>query len=325
MRVSLGQPPKRWLWLPWLLAACSSGGGPPTTSQPKGGARDWAAHPVFALEAQPAARVWVASDIHGGIDRFIALLQGQSLIDANRAWSAGVDHLYVLGDLIDKAEGGLSTIRFLQGLQAQAAAAGGEVVVTMGNHEAEFLANPMNDKASPFLKDLADANLDPVAVAAGADVGAWMRALPIGIVDGDWFFSHAGNTRGLSLAALEADIRTDVDDHGFGGRSLAAPNSILEAELWWETADPTATADASLAGLPAKHLVFGHDPAALGQKRGSVGQLLDGRLFPVDAGMSPAVNDSQGALLLLERDGTAGTTTVSAAFPAGPPGMIFQE
>jgi hypothetical protein len=266
----------------------------------------------------------VASDIHGGIDRFIALLQGQSLIDANRSWSAGVDRLYVLGDMIDKAEGGLSTIHFLQGLQPQAAAAGGEVVVTMGNHEAEFLADPMNDKASPFLKDLAGAHLDPVAVAAGADVGAWMRQLPIGIIDGDWFFSHAGNTRGLTLAALEADIRTDVTAHGFGGRSLAAPNSILEAELWWETADPTTTVDACLTGLPAKHLVFGHDPAALGQKRGSVGQLLDGRLFPVDAGMSPAVNDSQGALLLIERGATA-RTTVSAAFPAGPPGAIFQE
>jgi hypothetical protein len=323
VRVPLKASSKRWFaWLP-LLAACSSG-GPQTPPPPSSDVRDWVAHPVFAIEAKPAARVWVASDIHGGIDRFITLLQGQSLIDANRSWSAGVDHLYVLGDLIDKAEGGLATIRFLQGLQAQAAAAGGEVVVTMGNHEAEFLANPMNDKASPFLKDLEGAQLDPVAVAGGADVGAWMRQLPIGIVDGDWFFSHAGNTRGLTLAALEADIRTDVSARGFGGRSLAAPNSILEAELWWETADPAATVDACLSGLPAKHLVFGHDPAALGQKRGAVGQLLDGRLFPVDAGMSPAVNDSQGALLLIERDAAAGTT-VSGAFPVGPPGTIFQE
>jgi hypothetical protein len=194
----------------------------------------------------------------------------------------------------------------------------------MGNHEAEFLANPLNDKAEPFVKDLKNAKLDPEAVAAGADVGIWLRQLPIGIVDGDWFFSHAGNTRGLSVAALEADVQTDVTAHGFGGRSLAAPNSILEAELWWETADPMATVDACLTGLPAKQIVFGHDPAALGQKRGSVGQLMSGRLFPVDAGMSPAVNDSQGALLLIERDATTGTV-VSAAFPAGPPGAIFQE
>lgn len=306
--------------LPWLVlfAACSAGATPST----KNDARDWVAHPAFLIQATLAPRIWVVSDIHGGLDRFITLLQGQALIDGSRTWSAREDRLYVLGDLIDKAEGGLATIRFLQDLQAQAAAAGGEVVVTMGNHEAEFLANPMNDKASPFIKDLEAAHLDPQAVADGADVGAWMRQLPIGILDGDWFFSHAGNTLGQTLAAMEADIQADVTAHGFGGHTLAAPNSILEAELWWETADPTATVDACLNGLSVKHLVFGHDPAALGQKRGSVGQLLDGRLFPVDAGMSPAVNDSQGAMLLIERDLT---TSVSAAFPSGPPGAIFQE
>jgi hypothetical protein len=302
----------------FLLAACS----PAAQTPAKPHQRDWSLHPAFVVEATPAARVWVLSDIHGAFDRMLTLLQGQGLLDDNRAWRAGTDHLYVLGDMIDKAEGGLTTMRFLRDLQPQAAAAGGQVVVTMGNHEAEFLARPMNDKASPFLKDLSAAHLDPTAVAAGADIGAWMRELPIGISDGDWFFSHAGNTRGLALAALEADVQTDVTANGFGGRSLAAPNSILEAETWWETADPLATVDACLNGLPAKHLVFGHDPAALGQKRGSVGQLMDGRLFPVDTGMSPAVNDSEGGLLLIERGAT--DTVVSGAFPAGPPGPIFQ-
>jgi len=302
----------------FLLAACS----PAAQGTPQKDERDWSLHPAFVVEPVPAPRVWVLSDIHGAYERMLVLLQGQGLLDDNRTWIAGSAHLYVLGDMIDKSEGGLITMRFLRDLQAQAAAAGGQVVVTLGNHEAEFLADPMNDKASPFLNDLAAAHLDPKAVAEGADIGAWMRDLPIGIADGDWFFSHAGNTHGLALAALAAEVQTDVTTHGFGGRSLAAPNSILEAETWWETADPIATVDACLDGLPAKHLVFGHDPAALGQKRGGVGQLMDGRLFPVDAGMSPAVNDSQGALLLIERD--AAGTVVSAAFPAGPPGAIFQ-
>jgi hypothetical protein len=307
---------RRWLCAALLLAACSA------STEKDSRDRDFTAYPAFVVQATPAARVWAVSDIHGGYDRLIALLQGNGLIDANLAWSAGDAHLYVLGDLIDKSTGGLSTVRFLIALQAQAAAAGGEVIVTMGNHELEFLADPYNDKSAAFLTDLTDAGLDPKAVADGADVGAWMRGLPFGILDGDWFFSHAGNTGGRSLSQLAGDIEVDLHTHHKTGTALLDDDSLLEAQLWWATADPKATIDANLFALPAKHLVFGHDPNVLAT-RGSLGQLYDARLFLIDTGMSPIVNDSQGALLLIERDGAS--TTASAAFPTGAPGLIYLE
>jgi len=224
--------------------------------------------------------------------------------------------------MIDKAPGGLDTMRFLRSLQGSARARGGAVVVTMGNHEAEFLADPFGDKSALFLADLAAAQLDPRAVADGADIGAWMRGLPFGVLDGDWFFSHAGQTAGRSIARLEASFRADVSAHGFAAGSLTSANSLLEATLWWQAADAAAAVDAVLGPLPARHLVVGHDPSALG-KRGSIGQILGGRLFLIDTGMSPGVNDSQGALMLLER--SPGGTVVSAAFPTGPPGPFYQE
>jgi hypothetical protein len=308
--------PRRLVWAALLLAACSA------STQNDSRDRDFTAYPAFVVEATPAARVWAVSDIHGGYDRLLALLQGNGLIDANRAWSGGDAHLYVLGDLIDKSTGGLTTVRFLIALQAQAAAAGGEVIVTMGNHELEFLADPYNDKSAAFVTDLSDAGLDPKAVAAGADVGGWMRNLPFGIVDGDWFFSHAGNTARRSITQLAGDIEVDLHTHHKTGAALLEDDSLLEAQLWWETSDPRATIDANLFALPAKHLVFGHDPDVL-PTRGSLGQLYDARLFLIDTGMSPIVNDSQGALLLIERDGA--TTTASAAFPTGAPGIIYSE
>jgi hypothetical protein len=295
------------------LAACSAGAS---------SRRDWNAQPAFVVQKDTAARTWVVSDVHGGPERLVALLQGQGLLDAQGAWSGGGARLYVLGDLIDKAHGGLDTLRLLRGLQGPARRAGGEVVVTMGNHEAEFLADPLGDKTVVFQDDLSVAHLDPSDVGGGADVGAWLRGLPFGILDGGWFFSHAGNTSGRSLEAMAASFQSDVDLHGFAAGSLASSASLLEATLWWETADPAGTVDAMLAALPARHLVFGHDPSALG-KRGSIGHLLDGRMFLVDAGMSPAVNDSQGALMSIER-GPAGTT-VSVAFASGPPAVIYQE
>jgi hypothetical protein len=297
-----------------LLGACSGGGG--------GGDRNFTAHPAFAVESGTAPRLWAVSDVHGGYDRLLVLLQVNGLIDADRAWTGGTDHLYVLGDLIDKDTGGLSTIRLLQQLQTGAKAAGGEVVVTMGNHEMEFLADPENDKAAAFRADLGDVGLDPVAVAGGDDVGGWMRALPFGILDGDWFFSHAGNTGGRSLTALAADIEADLHGHIKKSAAILDSDSLLEAEHWWETDNPAGTIDANLAAIPARHLAFGHDPSALGT-HGAIGQLYSGRLFLIDSGMSPIVNFSQGALLLIERG--AGGTTVSAAFPNGYPGQIYSE
>jgi hypothetical protein len=285
--------------------------------------RDFALHPAIHVQATPVDRVWVVSDIHGAIDRLIALLQGQGLIDDARAWKGGPARLYVLGDMIDKHQGGLEVMRLLRDLQVSATAAGGEVIVTMGNHEAEFFVDPFSEKAAHFVFDLISAGIDPMKVAAAEDdVGAWMRDLPFAIKDGEWFFSHAGYPGVRSVDRLAADIEADVRAKGFVARELIGPKSMLQATLWWETSDPVATVEPVLAALPARHLVFGHDPGAIAN-HGSLGELVGGRIFPVDVGMSPAVNYSLGALLLIERG--AGGTTVSAGFTSGDPVVIYQE
>jgi hypothetical protein len=305
-----------------LPVGCSSSGTPMPMPN-KMTERDFTAHPAIHIEATPADRVWVVSDIHGGYDRLIALLQGQGLIDGVKAWTGGTAHLYVLGDMIDKYKGGLPAIRLLRDLQVSAAAAGGKVVVTMGNHEAEFFVNPLDEKAGPFVFDLVSEGLDPAKVAAAEDdIGAWLRDLPFGIKDGEWFFSHAGRTGARSLEELGAAIEADVRANKFAAAEATGPDSVLEATLWWETTDPVATVEPMLAALPAKHLVFGHDPGAIAN-HGSLGELVGGRIFPVDVGMSPAVNYSLGALLLIERSPSG--TIVSAGFPAGEPAVIFQE
>lgn len=299
------------------LAAC-------TGAVPVGPPRDWAAHPAFVVEPAPlAARVWVVSDVHGGFDRLVTLLRAGKVIDLSNHWTGGAAHLYVLGDLIDKAEGGLPTIELLMALQQEAPAAGGAVVVTLGNHEAEFLADPTNSKAGPFLTELKGRGLVPFEVARGEGLGAWLRDLPIGLLDGAWFLSHGGNTAGQSLDAMAAKLQADLDKNQFAARSLVGADSILEASQWWpKGADAAPQVDAALTALSAKHLVFGHDPNAFGQK-GALAQKLAGRMFLVDVGMSPAVDYSTGAMLLLERGAT--TLTASAVFPDGSTASFYTE
>jgi len=115
---------------------------------------------------------------------------------------------------------------------------------------------------------------------------------------GGWFFAHAGNTAGRTQAQLEHDLEAAVDRDDFRADELVGEASILEARDWY--AEP-AVVTSTLAALGVAHVVFGHDPNALGPVgRIAVGQ--DGALIRIDCGMSPDVDDSAGALLRIRGD-----------------------
>jgi len=275
--------------------------GPPVTAT---------THAIVELDPEPTRVVYALSDIHGGYDRFAALLAGNHVIDgvpktpAEVAWAAGDAILVVAGDLIDKGPQPVEVIDSLRALETGAAAKGGQVVVLLGNHEVEFFADPSNSKASGkdgFNKELAAENIDCGKVAAGVDErGAWLRDRPLGARVGKWFFSHAGNTKGRSVADLDKTLRDALNEASpFGGSEMVGDDSIVEARGWYGNPDVTK---ANATALGVAHFVFGHDPNALGA-RGSIATAQDGQLFRIDCGMSPDVDDSSGCILRIRHDG----------------------
>lgn len=290
-----------------LLASCDV--------QPSGyavasGPRDWTAHPAIAnVEAPADAPIYAVSDVHGGYDRLVALLSRHGVIAASPSsptqarWTAGHAVLVVAGDMIDKGPSSLEVLDLVMTLDGGARDAGGRVIATLGNHEAEFLADPENDKA-----DAGD-GIDPEARAHGVDVmalasgrdprGAWLRGLPFGARVGRWFFSHAGNTAGRTVAQLEGALRAGVVARDYRDTEVIGDASILEARAWWTTSAVVVSTNAR--ALDVDHFVFGHSPSALGA-RGQVGVAASGGLFRIDCGMSPGVDDSRGALLRVRVD-----------------------
>ncbi|AKV00743.1 putative serine/threonine phosphatase [Labilithrix luteola] len=295
------------LGLTLLLTACSSHERVPyaVVSAP----RDWSAHPAV-LERDAPAVVYAMSDVHGGYDRMVALLVAHHVIATSppspeaAQWTAGDSVLVVTGDLMDKGPSPLEAIDLLRTLESQAATAGGQVVFTLGNHEAEFLYDPENDKATKdngVDHEIRDHGLTPVGIANGSDPrGAWLRDRSFGARVGDWFFAHAGNTKGRSVAELEQAFRAGILNQDYADPEIIGGDSILESRGWYGGDPQTAARYANAVG--ARHIVFGHQPDALGP-RGEIAVGFGGVLFRIDCGMSPDVDDSHGRMLRIRRDG----------------------
>ena len=94
-----------------------------------------AASPSPAL-AQAGPRIVAVGDLHGDYDVWIDIARDAGLIDARNRWAGGTTILVQTGDVTDRGPDSLKIIRHLQKLQAEAASAGGRVIVLIGNHEA---------------------------------------------------------------------------------------------------------------------------------------------------------------------------------------------
>jgi len=306
-----------------------------------GEARDWSAHPAI-VQVQTDQDIYALGDIHGDYEKLTQLLAGTKLIadvpedPSDVQWAAGKSTLVIVGDFIDKYDRSLDVIACLRALQHDAEKKGGRVIITMGNHEAEFLAGggkkkkavsivdkiaetDGKGKKSPTLdSELKAAGIAATDVAEGKDaqgIGQFLRNLPIAAKVNDWFFCHAGNTHGAMLESLSESLMKGIDADGFGATVLSDPDSILQARMhphpWWEAKDASMGEQelrANLEALDCRRLVFGHQPGPVtfadGTQRAAdqIFTKFDGLVFLIDTGMSRGADGARGAVLQIHVD-----------------------
>jgi hypothetical protein len=96
--------------------------------------------PLMALAGEwsydDADRVVALSDIHGAYEAMVRTLEETAVIDESGAWIGGGTHLVIVGDLLDRGPDSRSAMDLLMRLEPEAEAAGGQVHVLIGNHEA---------------------------------------------------------------------------------------------------------------------------------------------------------------------------------------------
>lgn len=258
------------------------------------GTRDWSKHPAVA-QVDDAREIFAVSDAHGELDSLSRLLAANHLAKEGKTgvWTGGRAVLVIAGDLIDKGPESLEVIDYVRALEAGAARAGGRVIATMGNHEAEFLNDPKNDKATSHGEDaegidreLDAANVDPKSLAKGTDHegrGQWLQSMPLAARVGSWFFCHAGNTSELSIKDLEKTLEHGIDKNGYGDKDITGGHSLLEAESWYDDPKSDKAGKKAANALGVEHIVFGHDPGAMGTHK--VASSRNGILVRIDTAM----------------------------------------
>ena len=287
--------------------------------------------------------VFAIGDPHGDPKRLAGALAGAKLIDDASSppdrvkWAGGKSVLVVTGDMIDKGTNSIGVITLLRTLQSDAATHGGRVIVTMGNHEAEFLADPLGDKTQEFSSELqarehGSEGRSPIAAATSASSCA---QLPIAVRVNDWFFSHAGNTDNRTIQQISAAIEAGFAKDGFATKELVGKNSILEARLnkkgpnglpWFQdgkaSTDPQKLLAKYVATLGVKHLVQGHQynavkfPDGKNRKEEHFFQRY-GLLFLIDTGMSRGIEDSDSIGGALRITGSGGDQKAIVICPNG--------
>lgn len=292
--------------------------------------RSWRTHPAI-VEVDDADEIFAVSDIHGHYDQAVRILAANHLVDGPNAdpkkvkWTGGKAIVVVVGDLIDKGPDSLEVIDLMRNLEDGAKRAGGRVIVLMGNHEAEFLADPRNSKATSNERDavgidvaLDRLHIEPKSLVKGTDAagrGAWIANLPLGCRIKKWFFAHGGNTGRRTVADLEDKLEKSVDRHGWDDDDITGNDSILEGQKWYGDPDDDDAGKKEANALGVKHIVFGHDPGALkdhGRIRASKNRVLV--KIDTEMGIHDASGIGRAALLHLH---TRGEDTAEALDEAG--------
>ncbi|MCB9684745.1 MAG: metallophosphoesterase [Alphaproteobacteria bacterium] len=299
--------------LAWACAAPPPGPSPtpaPSTAPATPAPTARAAPPPGVVEAS-GRRIVAVGDLHADLDAALATLRIAGVVDAGGHWSGGDTILVQTGDTTDRGPDSHGVMAMLRRLQEESAAAGGQVVALLGNHE---IMNLRGDWRYVSPEDLAGYGGDAKRQAAfgvdGED-GRWLRTLGVAARVGDTVFVHGGITPRWAeggVDRLNQQVRAALDDPG-------KPAVLGEdGPVWYrdyvlqpeEQACPVLTQ--ALTSLGARRMVVGHTT----RRDGRVESRCGGALLVIDIGVSAHYGSHLGAIEL--RQGT----DAWADYPEGP-------
>lgn len=254
--------------------------------------------------APTTPRLVAIGDLHGDVEATLAALRLAGLVDAQGRWSGGDSVLIQTGDTTDRGPRSRGVLELLLALREEARAAGGEVRLLLGNHEAMNLQGDWRYVSAADIEEFGGLEARKAALLPDAPLGAFLRGADAVTTAQRTVFVHGGirprwaelGERGINEAVRAA----------LAGRGSPA---ILgdDGPLWYRglalAEEPLACAELaeSLQKLDAVRMVVGHST----RRDGRIATRCGGQLLLIDTGISAHYGGHAAALELQQGDARA--------------------
>ena len=141
---------------------------------------------AVAASAEDVPHVVVIGEVQGSAATVTKLLTHLGLANAEGHWAGGDTVLVQTGDLMDGGEHVRAVLDLFMRLQEEAPAAGGRVIVLMGNHEAMNILGELRDVNYLAYQSFAGPDSEAIQEQALAENVAWRQRRAKAVVSGDF-------------------------------------------------------------------------------------------------------------------------------------------
>lgn len=228
-------------------------------------------------------RVVAIGDLHADLPATLQVLQLAGLSDAEGKWIGGESVLVQTGDQTDRGPDSKEVLELLMGLQGQATAAGGQVIVLLGNHEVMNLGGDWRYVSPEDVADFGDLAGRQAAFSSTGSLGAWLRERPMVAQVGDTVFVHGGVTARFAELGISGmnTLASGVVQGTLPGNQLGE-----DSPIWYrgylQGSGACGELDRALKALGAERMVVGHTT----QRSGRIAVGCGGRVLGIDTGIS---------------------------------------
>ena len=260
------------------------------------------------VPTQWPVRVVAIGDLHADLPTTLSVLQLAGLVDEQGRWIGGETVFVQTGDQTDRGPDSKEVLELLMALQGQAAAAGGQVIVLLGNHEVMNLGGDLRYVSPEDVQDFGSPMAREQAFSAEGALGAWLRERPMVAQVRDTVFVHGGITPRFAAMGVQG-----MNALAKGVVSGQLPKSQLgdDSPIWYrgylQSPGACQELESALKSLGARRMVVGHTT----QRSGRVAVGCDGRVLGIDTGISSHYGGHAAAVEFREGDAWV-------LYPSGP-------
>ncbi|GAW96924.1 MULTISPECIES: metallophosphoesterase [Colwellia] len=254
------------------------------------------------------------SDFHGKYDLMIELLTNNNIIDENKNWAFGKGHFVITGDIFDRGDKVTEILWFLYDLEQQAQKAGGDIHLTLGNHEVMILNGDLRYLHPKYIESANKLNKPfEQLFSPNSIIGNWLRSKPVLVKVNNMLFAHGGfhpslATEKRTLVEIntvfkDSLIKAELDKPRAGwAKFLHKTNGIIWYRGYFANDYPegskksdkgatSAEIDLLLKHFDVEHLIVGHTSQKQIETR------YQGRVIAIDSSIK---RGNYGEILFIE-------------------------